>query len=277
MEGDNPLLDPMGHTLDSDFIHLPRETSFNLHDWTGQFLGSSLSWAGINGLTKYMTLELFTTLLMLGILIPMAARILKLGYPKGLISNAVEAVCLFIKDNAVVPAIGEKDANRYLPYLWTLFFFILINNLLGLIPYLGSATGALGATTALALCSAVMIHGSGVAENGAVGYAKSIVPHVPLPIYVIMLPIEVLGHLQKPIILAFRLFVNMTAGHTLLFVLMCFIAATGPSMLNLVVTPLSLVGVVVFSLLEILVAFLQAYVFTFLSAIFIGAALHPHH
>ncbi len=122
-----------------------------------------------------------------------------------------------------------------------------------------------------------MIHGSGVAENGAVGYAKSIVPHVPLPIYIIMLPIEVLGHLQKPIILAFRLFVNMTAGHTLLFVLMCFIAATGPSLLNLVVTPLSLVGVVVFSLLEILVAFLQAYVFTFLSAIFIGAALHPHH
>lgn len=277
MAGDNPLLDPMGHTIDSDVLHLPREVSFNIHDWTGGFIGNALSWAGIHGLTKFMSLELFATLLMLAIFIPMAARTKRLGYPKGLIANMIEAVCIFIRDNAAIPAMGEKDAPRYLPYLWTVFFFILINNLLGLFPWLGSPTGALGCTTALALCTLVLIHGSGVAENGAVGYAKSIVPHVPAVLYPLMLFIELVSHVIKPTVLAFRLFVNMTAGHTLLFVLMAFIAATGPSLLNLLVTPLSLTGVVVFSLLEILVAFLQAYVFTFLSAIFIGAALHPQH
>jgi F-type H+-transporting ATPase subunit a len=214
---------------------------------------------------------------MLVLFVPMALGIVKLGFPKGLFANAIEAVCLYIRDNAAIPAIGEHHATRYLPYLWTVFFFILINNLLGLIPWLGSATGALGTTAALALCSLVLIHGSGIAENGLVPYLKSIVPPVPTAIYPLMLIIEVIGHFIRPTVLAFRLFVNMAAGHTLLFVLMAFIAATGASLLNLLVAPLSLAGIVAFSLLEILVAFLQAYVFTFLSAIFIGAALHPHH
>lgn len=277
MAGENPLSDPMGHTLDSDYIHLPGGSSFNLHDWTGKFLGGLLEWAGITGLTKFMLLELIAFILLLVVLIPMAARLRRLGYPKGLFVNAVEAICIFIRDNAVVPAIGEKDAPKFLPYLWSVFFFILVNNLFGLIPWMGSATAGLGCTTALALCSLVLIHGSGLVANGPVKYAKSIVPPVPIALYPLMLFIELLGHVIRPCVLAFRLFVNMTAGHTLLFVLMCFIALTGPSLLNLVITPLSILGVVAFSVLEILVAFLQAYVFTFLSAIFIGAAVHPHH
>ena len=277
MAGANPLSDPMGHTLDSDYIHLPGGSLFNLHDWTGKFLGGLLEWAGITGLTKFMVLELVATLLLLALLIPMAVRLRRLGYPKGLFVNAVEAICIFIRDNAVVPAIGEKDAPRYLPYLWSVFFFILVNNLFGLIPWMGSATAGWVAQPRYGALFADIDSWFGVASNGPVGYAKSIVPPVPMALYPLMLFIELLGHVIRPCVLAFRLFVNMTAGHTLLFVLMCFIALTGPSLLNLIITPLSIMGVVAFSILEILVAFLQAYVFTFLSAIFIGAAVHPHH
>jgi F-type H+-transporting ATPase subunit a len=100
---------------------------------------------------------------------------------------------------------------------------------------------------------------------------------VPLALYPLMFVIELVGHVIKPTILAVRLFVNMLAGHTVLYVILGFIAVIGPGFLYFVVTPASVLGVVLLSMLELFVAFLQAYVFTFLTAIFIGAAVHPHH
>lgn len=277
MASDNPIADPMSHTIDSDVIHLPFQNSIDVHGITSNWLGNLLSWAGIHGLSKFMLIELIVFALMLVILIPMASRIRRLGRPRGLIANLVEAVCVFIRDNAAVPAIGKEDADKYLPYLWTVFFFILINNLFGMLPWLGSPTGALGVTTALAACSLFLIHGSGLFRHGVVGYFKTLVPHVPMALYPLMLLIELISHVIKPTVLAFRLFVNMVAGHTLLFVILCFVSLSATTIFYYFVTPMSVGGIVIFSLLEILVAFLQAYVFTFLSAIFIGAALHPQH
>ncbi len=141
----------------------------------------------------------------------------------------------------------------------------------------GLSNASLGTTVALAICSLIAIHGGGVWKMGPIEYAKSIAPHAPLPIYIMLYLIELLGHIIKPTILAFRLFINMVAGHTVLFVLLAFIQMVGPSRSYFIVTPASILGVVLISCLELFVAFLQAYVFTYLSAIFIGAAVHPHH
>jgi F-type H+-transporting ATPase subunit a len=147
-----------------------------------------------------------------------------------------------------------------------------------MIPLLGAATGALGTTVALAICSAFTIHGSGVAKMGPIDYVKSIPPSAPWPIkWLIIFPIELLGHVIKPTILAFRLFINMLAGHTVLFVILAFIWMVGPTIHYFLVAPLSVLGQTMLSCLELFVAFLQAYVFTYLTALFIGSAVHPHH
>jgi F-type H+-transporting ATPase subunit a len=218
-----------------------------------------------------------TSTFLSGPFIYFAASVRRRGYAKGVFKNALEMILLFIRDNVAVPAIGAHDAKRFLPFLWSLFFFILACNLIGMIPFLGSPTGALGTTGALALCSFIMIHGSGVRQLGASGYAHAFVPAVPLALYPLMFVIELIGHIIKPTILAVRLFVNMLAGHTVLFVILGFIAMVGSGPLYYVVTPASVIGNVLLSMLELFVAFLQAYVFTFLTAIFIGAAVHPQH
>lgn len=259
MAGESPIV----HSLDSDWFHFPGDTAINVYEALG--------------LSKFMVLELLGGGLCLAAFIPLARSIQKHGYAKGRLANLGEAMLFFVRDRIAVPAIGEHDAQRFVPYLWSLFFFILFNNLLGMLPWLGSATGALGCTGALALCSFLTIHGSGVAKLGAGGYAKAFVPHVPLVLYPFMFCIELLGHSIRPAILAFRLFINMVAGHTVLHVLLGFIALVGPGILFWVVTGASVTGVVLLSFLELFVAFLQAYIFTFLSALFIGAAVHPQH
>lgn len=273
----SPLKDPLGHSVDTDYIHLPGGHHLDVHEWTGDRFGWLLGLVGLDGLSKFMVLELIAFFVTLLILVPVAWNISRHGYAKGIFANAIETILDFIKEKVAIPAIGDHDAKKFLPFLWSIFFFILVNNLLGMFPFLGSATGALGCTLGLALCAFVTIHGSGVKKLGAAGYAEAFVPHVPLALYPLMFVIELVGHLIKPTILAVRLFVNMLAGHTVLFVILGFIATVGPGFLYFVVTPASILGVVALSFLELFVAFLQAYVFTFLTAIFIGAAVHPHH
>lgn len=273
----SPLEDPLGHSIDTDYIHLPGGRHVDVFELTGQQFGGLLSIFGLEGLSKFMVLEVIAAVVCLVLFVPLAWSIRRRGFPKGRLTNLLEAMLVFIRDNVAVPAIGEHDAHRFLPFLWSVFFFILINNLLGIIPYLGSATGALGCTLALAACTFIVIHASGMRQLGVKGYAEAFVPHVPLALYPLMLFIELIGHTIKPIILAVRLFVNMLAGHTVLFVILGFIAVIGPSLLYFIVAPASVIGVVLLSLLELFVAFLQAYVFTFLSAIFIGTAVHPEH
>jgi F-type H+-transporting ATPase subunit a len=276
MAGENPLQDPLAHSIDNDAFHFPGDFHFDVYHWTGQFFPEGGIF-GIHGLTKFMFLELVAAVLCLLVFVPLGWNVRRNGYAKGITANLLESILFFIRDKVAVPAIGEHDSNKFLPFLWSVFFFILFNNLLGMIPWMGSPTGALGCTMALALCSLVMIHGSAMVKLGVPGYAKAFVPHVPMALYPLMLVVELVGNLIKPVILALRLFVNMLAGHTVLFVIMAFISMVGFGFLYFIVTPASVMGVIALSMLELFVAFLQAYVFTFLTAIFIGAAIHPHH
>ncbi|HNW43350.1 MAG TPA: F0F1 ATP synthase subunit A [Elusimicrobiales bacterium] len=190
----------------------------------------------------------------------------------------IEIIVLFLRDEVVVPNLGHKGA-AYLGYFSTLFFFILILNLLGLVPYGSTATGNLAVTAGLALTTFALINFAGIREQGVVSYFVHIVPKgVPGWLYPLLFPIEVVGLVTKAFALCIRLFANMIAGHIVILAFISFIFIFGSlnMFLGLGVAPVA-VGLVLFTLLlELFVAFLQAYVFVFLTAIFTGAAMHPH-
>jgi F-type H+-transporting ATPase subunit a len=190
----------------------------------------------------------------------------------------IEMTVLFLRDEVVVPNMGHKGA-AYTGYFSTLFFFILIMNLLGLVPYGASATGNLAVTAGLALTTFALINFSGIKEQGLIGYFAHLVPKgVPGWLYPLMFPIEVMGIFIKTFALCIRLFANMIAGHIVILVFICFIFIFGAygAAFGFLVAPIS-IGLVLFTLLlELLVAFLQAYIFVTLTAIFTGAAMHPH-
>jgi F-type H+-transporting ATPase subunit a len=192
--------------------------------------------------------------------------------PKGL-SNLVEIIILFVRDEIVKPTIG-KGYERFLPYLLTVFFFILTCNFLGLLPYGSTATSNISVTATLAVISFIVIQVGGMMKNGVIGYFKGLVPHgVPGWLLPIMAIVEVLGLFTKPFALAIRLFANMTAGHIVILALLglIFIIHT------YFVAPVSIAFALFIYLLEILVALLQAYIFTMLSSLFIGMAVHQEH
>jgi F-type H+-transporting ATPase subunit a len=176
-------------------------------------------------------------------------------------------------------------ADRYLPFIWSCFFYVLFCNLLGAIPFMGSATGDINVTGALALVVFGFVVLAGSKEMGVMGFWTNLVPSMELPfvIGIILKPaiwaIELLGLLIKHGVLAVRLFANIMAGHTVLAVILGFIfqAAHSPeAWLWWVVTPASILGQIAIGMLELFVAFLQAYVFTFLATLFIGMAVHEH-
>jgi F-type H+-transporting ATPase subunit a len=233
-------------------------------------------------ITKFMILEIFVALLMIAIFVTLAWRIAGGRPPRGRLWNVFEMMLVFIRDEVARPAIGHHDADRFLPYLWTAFFFILFCNLIGLVPWMGSPTGALAVTGALAgvaFCTAV---GAGMLKLGPVGFFKGQIPHMELPLVLaiflkpMILGIEVFGLCIKHTILAVRLLANMFAGHLVIAVIVGFIAATAHTWLWYGVVPASVFGAAALNLLEIMIAFLQAYIFTFLSALFIGMVMHPH-
>jgi F-type H+-transporting ATPase subunit a len=163
-----------------------------------------------------------------------------------------------------------------------MFMFVLTCNLVGLLPWAGSATGALATTGALALVTFGTVVFAGMAKLGPIKFWLAQVPHMdlPKPMAILLKPmiffIELLGLCIKHFILAMRLLANMMAGHLVLVVILAFIAASASGAIWYAVTPASVAGLVALSLLELLVAFIQAYIFTFLSALFIGMAVHPH-
>ncbi|HRY30531.1 MAG TPA: F0F1 ATP synthase subunit A [Elusimicrobiota bacterium] len=185
----------------------------------------------------------------------------------------VEAVAVFVRDEIVLPNLGE-DGRRYLPYFLSLFFFILFCNLLGMVPFGATATGNIAVTAALALTTFAMINLAGMRAQGVGPYVKNLVPHgLPVWLLPLMFPIEILGLVTKSFALCIRLFANMIAGHIVILAFMALIFLFG----SVLVAPVSVAAAVGMDLLEIFVAFLQAYIFTLLSAIFIGAAVHPQH
>jgi F-type H+-transporting ATPase subunit a len=193
--------------------------------------------------------------------------------PKGLY-NLLETLVLFIRDEIAVKNIGEHEARRYVPYLCSAFFFILFMNLTGLlpIPNVSAATGNVYTTVVLALFTFVVTQIAGMRAQGAIGYWAHMVPAgVPKWLYPIMFPVEILGLFTKPFALTVRLFANMVAGHIVIFFL---IALT--ILLSVWVWPVSVAFALGIYLLEIFVALVQAYVFTMLSALFIGMTQHAH-
>ena len=190
----------------------------------------------------------------------------------------IEIIVLFLRDEVVVPNMGHKGA-AYLGYFSTLFFFILIMNLIGLVPFGATATGNLAVTAGLALTTFALINFSGIKEQGFFAYFAHMVPKgIPGWLYLPMFVIELLGLFIKTAALCIRLFANMIAGHIVILVFISFIFIFGSFGVGvgLGVAPIS-IGLVLFTLLlELLVAFLQAYVFAMLTAIFTGAAMHPH-
>ncbi len=233
-------------------------------------------------LTKFMVLEVLVAFALIAVFVPLARKIRTGERPKGRWWNLIETLILYVRDQVARPSIGHHDADHFMPYLWTAFFFILFCNLCGLIPFLGSPTGALGVTAVLAASTLLVVIGTGVKKLGPVGFLKSQVPHMELPLIMaipivpLIFLIELVGLFIKHFVLSIRLFANMFAGHLVLAVLLAFIGETWGSSLVYAVAPASIGACVAVNLLELFVAFLQAYIFTFLSALFIGAAAHPH-
>lgn len=233
-------------------------------------------------ISKFMVLELVVAALMVAIFVPLAWKVAGGKPPRGRLWNLFEMVLVFIRDEMARPAIGRHDADRFLPYLWTAFFFVLFCNLIGLVPWTGSPTGALAVTGTLAAVAFCMSVGAGMLKLGPVGYFTGQIPHMDLPIVLavflkpMILGIEIMGVCIKHGVLSVRLLANMFAGHLVLAVILGFIAATAQSWLWYGVMPASVLGALALNFLELLVAFLQAYIFTFLSALFIGMAMHPH-
>ncbi|MGA2065174.1 MAG: F0F1 ATP synthase subunit A [Thermoguttaceae bacterium] len=235
-------------------------------------------------LTRFMVLELVAGAIMLMIFIPLGRRIRSGAAPRGLFWNLFEAVLMFIRDEVARPTIGRHDADRFLPFLWNAFFFILFCNLLGILPWAGSPTGALTVTAAMAGVTFATVLATGIFKFGPLGYLKNLVPKLGLPLpwsiplWLGVFFIEVVGLGIRHTVLAVRLLANMFAGHMVLAVIVSFIAATAKLaiMLWLGVTVTSVLAAAALTLLELFVAFLQAYIFAFLSALFIGMAVHPH-
>ncbi len=235
-------------------------------------------------LTKFMVLEVVVAVLMLLIFIPLARRIAKGDPPRGRFSNLFDAILVFLRDEVARPAIGHHDADRFLPFIWTIFFFVLLCNLMGMLPWAGSPTGSLSVTAVLALSTFCVVSGAGMAKYGVLKFWTGMVPPMDVPpalavfLKPMLLGIEIAGLLIRHAVLAVRLLANMFAGHLVLAVVVGFIAAAANSLLIvwLGVTIGSVLGATALDLLELLVAFLQAYIFAFLSALFIGMAVHQH-
>lgn len=189
-----------------------------------------------------------------------------------------EPLALFVRDEILEPIFGHH-AGHYLPYFLTLFFFLLTCNLLGLVPHMKGVTANPWVTAGMAICTFGLIQYAGVKEQGLVSYVVHIVPGgVPLVLWPLLFVIEVFGMFAKCISLCIRLFANMLAGHVVSLAFLCMIfifaemsKAIGTGMI------IPSVGLALFIYtMDVLVSFLQAYIFTFLTALFVGGAVHPH-
>lgn len=193
--------------------------------------------------------------------------------PSGL-QNAIEPVITFVRDDVAKPNLGHK-ADKYLPYLLTVFFFILINNLFGLLPGSANVTGNVAFTAVLGVISFIVI----MFSSNKHYWGHIVNPPVPMGIKPILIPVEILGVFTKPFALIVRLFANMVAGHIIIlsFISLIFIFGTMNKGIGWGFAPVSILFTVFIYLIEILVAFIQAFIFTNLTAVFIGQAFEGGH
>jgi F-type H+-transporting ATPase subunit a len=197
--------------------------------------------------------------------------------PKG-IQSLLEPIIIFVRDDIAKSAIGEKDYKKYLPFLLTVFFFIFLNNLLGLVPFFPGGANLTG-NIAVPMVMAAMVFII-TTLSGKKYYWKHIfaMPGVPKPVLLILTPIEIFGVFLKPLVLMIRLFANITAGHIIIlsFFSMIFIFGEMSPIAGYGVSFFSGLFVIFMMTLELLVAFLQAYVFTLLAAMYFGMAVEEH-
>lgn len=228
-------------------------------------------------ITKNVAMMLFGAFLLI-VLFGSVARSYKKGMvPTGL-AGFLEPLVIFVREDIAIPNIGEKKYKKYMPYLLTLFFFIWILNLLGLIPGAANVTGNIAFTMVLAVISLIVVNFSGNKTYWSHIFdplGKGMPWYGKILIYLILVPVEIIGIFTKPIALMIRLFANMTAGHIVILSFISLIFILGTAM----VSPASILLTLFINMLELLVAALQAYIFTLLTALFIGMAVveHEHH
>lgn len=224
------------------------------------------------GITDHMLMLTFMSVVML-IGFPIIAKL-----KRWKIHSILEVMVIFVRDEIVIASMG-KEGEKYTPYFCTLFFMILVLNLVGMIPFSKTVTGNLSVTAGLAFTTFLLVNFMGIREQGLINYIKSYVPAGAPPLLApFMFVLEVIGLFTKTIALAIRLFANMIAGH---IVIICFISLififTQMSLVSGLITIGPSMAMSLFvSLLEILIIFIQAFIFTFLTAIFTSMAIHPH-
>jgi len=281
MASESVFPDPLHHVADADaFEFFPNVGAiFQIPEFLTRI-----------GISKFVILELIAAGLILAIYIPLSKRV-QTGQPvTGWFWNSFESLLTFIRNEVVKPNIGEHDTDRFVPFLWTAFLYILFCNLMGMFPFAGSPTASISMTAGLALCVFVIMHGAPIRRQGLGHYLHGYIPTNDLEgwmrplgaaIGIMVAILELFSTILKSGVLAIRLFANMFAGHTTLAVILYFIVAAGQAALHWAMFwPISFSSVAliaVLSLLELFIAFLQAYVFVFLASIFIGSTLHMEH
>lgn len=238
-------------------------------------------------ISKFMILEAVAAVLLVFVFTRLRSRMAAGLAPRGRFVNLFESILVFLRDEVARPAIGGHGADKFLPLLWTLFFFILTCNLLGMVPWAGSPTAAFAVTLGLASVTFLTGIACGHIQLGPIGFWKNFIPHIELPWYLmplgwgiqlLLFAIELLGFGIKHGVLGIRLLANMVAGHLVLLSILGMIAEAASESTGkwTTVMSISVLSSTALSCLELFVAFLQAYVFTFLSALFIGMATHHH-
>ncbi|HLP17896.1 MAG TPA: F0F1 ATP synthase subunit A [Bacteroidota bacterium] len=259
----NLFTELLHHTQDAHELHLPLLGAIEL---------PHLHIGGIDvSITKHVVFLLLSAVVLILALGYAARQNKKRKVPTGF-GNLIEIFIVFIRDEIVVPNMG-KGGLRYLPYLLTTFFFILTMNLFGLIPYGASATGNVNVTAGLAVIAFIMIQVAAIRAQGIGHYIAHLTGGVHWALWPIMIPIEVLGLFTKPFALCIRLFANMTGGHIVIVALigLIFVFKT------IWVAPVSVGFVLAINFLELFVAFLQAYIFTMLTSLFMGLGMTTEH
>jgi len=213
---------------------------------------------------------------------------------KGILANLIESVCVYLRDEVFRPVLGH-DTDRYTPMLWTFFFFILICNLLGLVPLVditgglmglnhgfgigGTATQSIWVTFGLSVTAFVFYNTVAIVKD-PLGYLKHLTGGAPWFMWPIMIPVEIIGTLVKPVALMLRLFANMTGGHIVLAVFLGLVGQLVSSqglLLGSGIGIIPLIGAFAILMLEVLVSFIQAFIFTFLTCLFLGQlVVHEH-
>jgi F-type H+-transporting ATPase subunit a len=274
----------MPHITDSKTIDFPCVKSMT--EWACEytFATHNVTVAGHTfdlGLTKHIFFMLLSAVVVCLILIVTAQRHARsstaVGHPKGFAAG-LESVVLYLRNEIYLPVLGGHGGGKYVPFCLTLFFFVLFCNLFGLLPWGSTPTGNIAVTATLAIITFFVVEAAGMKALGK-GYLGTVIywPH-DMPLFgklmltVIMTPVEIVGKFTKPFALTIRLFANMIAGHVIILALIGLIFMFG---FKVAVASLAMALFIMF--LELLVAFIQAFIFSLLAAVFIGQIRAAHH